>query len=67
MTSRQKWEYRVQRAPAITPESVVTEFNELGLEGWELVSAVGVGELGAIEEIWYVFKRGRVNPRVSNE
>lgn len=67
MTSIQKWEYRVQRAPATTPESVVPEFNELGLEGWELVSAVGIGELGAIEEVWYVFKRRRLNSLVSNE
>ncbi len=42
-------------APAVTPS--VDELNELGAEGWELVSAVGVGELGAIEEIWYAFKR----------
>ncbi len=50
-----RWEYKIHVAPAVKPS--VNELNQLGAEGWELVSAVGVGELGAVEEIWYVFKR----------
>ncbi len=50
-----RWEHRIHVAPAVTPS--VDELNELGAEGWELVTAIGVGELGAIEEIWYAFKR----------
>ena len=50
-----RWEYKIHVAPAVRPS--VDELDRLGAEGWELVSAVGVGELGAIEEIWYAFKR----------
>ncbi len=49
------WAYEIRIAPATKPN--VNELNHLGGEGWELASAVGVGELGAIEEIWYIFKR----------
>ena len=55
MAQRTAWEYRVRVSPARKPNP--KELNELGKDGWELASAVGVGELGAVEEIWYVFKR----------
>lgn len=49
----QKWEYHVLFLADTNRNSVGEEFNELGKEGWELVSAVPVS-WGAIE---YVFKR----------
>lgn len=55
MTNGKEWEYEVHVAPATRPS--IKDLNKLGRDGWELVSAVGVGELGAIDEIWYVFKR----------
>ena len=59
MRSRERWEYEIRVVPAVKPSTA--ELNQLGLEGWELVSAVGVGELGAVEEIWYIFKRSLRN------
>ncbi len=50
-----EWEYNIHVAPATRPSLV--ELNKLGGNGWELASTVGVGELGATEEIWYKFKR----------
>ncbi len=50
-----EWEYEIHVAPATKPS--LAELNRLGRDRWEIVSAVGVGELGAVEEIWYVFKR----------
>ncbi len=55
-----QWEYRIHVAPAVRPS--VDELNKLGAEGWELVSAVGLGELVAVEEIWHAFKR-EIPPR----
>ncbi len=52
---REAWEYRIQVVSSGSPETVNLE--QMGKAGWELTSAVGVGELGATEEIWLFFKR----------
>jgi len=54
------WSYHIHVASVARPPS--EDLNRLGAEGWELISAVGVGELGAVDEIWYVFKRPREPP-----
>lgn len=55
MVVRTVWEYRVLRVPA--DGASLRQLNRLGKAGWELASAVGVGELGAVEEVWCFFKR----------
>lgn len=55
MARRSSWEYRILAEPSCKPNSA--SLKRLGRNGWELVSTVGVGELGAIEEVWFVFKR----------
>ncbi len=55
MVDYARWEYRIRVVP--THKSAVLELNRLGRAGWELAAAVGVGELGAVDEIWCFFKR----------
>ncbi len=57
MPQRLEWDYQVLVAPATRPG--VDELNHLGGQGWEVIAGIGVGELGAVEEIWYIFKRPR--------
>lgn len=51
----ERWEYRIVVVPATKPET--TQLNDLGHRRWELPSAVGVGEFGAIDEVWLLLKR----------
>ncbi len=53
--TRAKWEYRVLVIPV--SKDPTGELDRLGSEGWELVSTEGVGELGAVEEVWCFMKR----------
>ncbi len=62
MAGREEWEYEIHDAPATKPS--VAELNRLGRDGWELISVVGVGELGAIEEVWYIFKRRKASDSI---
>lgn len=55
MVNQTKWEYRIHVVSATKADP--RELNRLGREGWEIASAVGVGELGAIEEVWCFLKR----------
>ncbi len=55
MVDHASWEYRILVLPATKPES--PELNRLGSDGWELASIAGVGELGAVEELWCFLKR----------
>ncbi len=49
------WRYRIHVISASSPDKA--QLDQLGEAGWELVSAVGVGELGATDEIWLFFKK----------
>ena len=60
MVDHSKWEYRIQVVPTDKPAAL--QLNRLGRAGWELVSVAGVGELGAVEEVW-CFLRRRVDGR----
>ncbi len=55
MVDHHAWEYRILVVPAAKPEPL--ELNRLGMDGWELASVAGVGELGAVEELWCFLKR----------
>lgn len=55
MPSRDGWRYQV--LVVSTTKDPSRELNRLGADGWELASAVGVGEFGAVEEIWCFMKR----------
>ena len=52
---RPRWQYRIEVVRAASPGNA--DLESTGRDGWELVSAVGVGELGAVDEIWLFFKR----------
>ncbi len=55
MPSHGAWQYQVLVVP--TTRDPTQDLNRLGADGWELASAVGVGELGAVEEVWCFMKR----------
>ena len=61
MASRTKWEYAVHVARVRQPP--IADLNRRGQDGWELTSVAGIGELGAIEELWCFFKRPSLSER----
>lgn len=65
MVNHAKWDYRIQVMPTNKPEAF--DLNRLGTEGWELTSVVGVGELGAVEELWCFLKRSVASPSRSRD
>lgn len=63
MANHPSWDYRIQVLPANTPDTL--DLRRLGEQGWELTSVVGVGELGAVEELWCFLKRAIPSRRQS--
>lgn len=49
----QKWEYKVVYIDKLTPDQINPRFNNLGQEGWELVSGPTSTAWGAL----FIFKR----------
>lgn len=60
VVAHSRWEYRIEVVSTGKPTAL--QLNSLGRVGWELVSVAGVGELGAVEEVW-CFLRRRISGR----
>lgn len=52
-----QWEYRLEDAAPDGPEAITAWLNELGHQGWELVSIYQVIYLGRTHGGVYYFKR----------
>jgi hypothetical protein len=59
----QQWEYSVSMVVQSTVQEANEALNNLGKQGWELVSCVLLGKQGELLELQYYFKRPKRQSR----
>ena len=55
-TNPTRWEYACLQKPSTNPSNILTQSNQLGTQGWEMVTAAAAGEGFHAEWVW-CFKR----------